>query len=55
MARVRSTMKMENAAFSKSVNWTSILLNSTLQAMDELGGGGLNLMVCQLVDWMFSK
>ena len=29
---------------------TSIGLNSTLQPMEELEGGGLNLIVCQLVD-----
>jgi hypothetical protein len=27
-----------------------VIFNSTLQAIDELGGGGLNLMVCQFVD-----
>lgn len=32
---------------------TSQALNSTLQPMDELGGGGLKRMVCQLVDWIF--
>jgi hypothetical protein len=30
-----------------------MLLNSTLQPMDEFGGGGLNRNVCQLVDWIF--
>ena len=28
-------------------------LNSTLQPIGEFGGGGLNRMLCQLVDWMF--
>lgn len=32
---------------------TSVGLNSTLQPMEELGGGGLKRMVCQLVDWIF--
>jgi len=44
---------MANAAFSKSVSWTSMLLNSTRHPIDELGGGGLNRNVCQLVDWIF--
>lgn len=48
-------MKILNAAFSKSVIWISMGLNSTLQPIGELTGGGLNLTVCQLVDWMFSK
>lgn len=52
---MRSTIKIENAAFSKSVICTSILLNSTRQPMGESTGGGLNLIVCQLVDWIFSK
>ena len=30
-----------------------MLRNSTRQPMGDLGGGGLNLSVCQLVDWMF--
>lgn len=29
--------------------------NSTLQPMSEFGGGGLNLIVCQLVDCKFCK
>ena len=33
---------------SRSV--TSVGLNSTLQPIGEQGGGGLNLIVCQLVD-----
>ena len=48
-------MKIEYAAFSYSVNWTSIGRNSTRHPIGELGGGGLNLRVCQLVDWIFSK
>ena len=32
---------------------TSIGLNSTLHPMDEPGGGGFNLMLFQLVDWIF--
>ena len=32
---------------------TSIGLNSTLHPMGESGGGGLNLMLFQLVDWIF--
>lgn len=35
--------------------FTSIGLNSTLHPMLLLGGGGLNLMVCQLVDWIFCE
>jgi hypothetical protein len=50
MARDNNTMKSENAAFSKSVIWTSMLLNSTRHPMLEFGGGGLNRSVCQLVD-----
>lgn len=46
-------MKTANAAFSKSVGWTSIDRNSTRQPMGELAGGGLKRTVCQLVDWMF--
>ena len=53
IARERSTMNTAKAAFSKSVIWTSMLRNSTRQPMGEFGGGGLNLNVCQLVDWMF--
>ena len=34
---------------------TASNLNSTLQPILSPGGGGLNLMVCQFVDWMFSK
>jgi hypothetical protein len=30
-----------------------MLRNSTRQPIDELAGGGLNLRVCQLVDWIF--
>lgn len=29
--------------------------NSTLQPISEFGGGGLNLIVCQLVDCRFCK
>ncbi len=32
---------------------TSMGRNSTLHPMSEFGGGGLNLIVCQLVDWIF--
>ena len=32
-----------------------MLRNSTRQPMGEFGGGGLNLNVCQLVDWMFCE
>ena len=55
MTLVSSTTKQTMAAFSKSVNCASQGLNSTRQPMGESGGGGLNRMVCQLVDWMFSK
>lgn len=53
MVRVNRTIKTANAAFSNSVNCTSIDLNSTRHPMVELTGGGLKRMVCQLVDWMF--
>lgn len=53
MALVRSTTNTTNAAFSKSVSCISSGRNSTRQPMLELGGGGLNRMLCQLVDWMF--
>ena len=33
-----------------NLSLTSVGLNSTLHPIEELGGGGLNLMVCQLVD-----
>ena len=49
----RSTMNTAKAAFSKSVIWTSMLRNSTRHPMREFKGGGLNLKVCQLVDWIF--
>lgn len=55
MALVNKTMNTEYAAFSKSVSWTSMLRNSTLHPMGESTGGGLNRIVCQFVDWMFSK
>lgn len=55
MARVSRTMKTAKAAFSKSVNWTSIGRNSTRQPMGEPGGGGLKRIVCQLVDQMFCR
>ena len=35
------------------MNLTSIGLNSTLHPMSEFTGGGLNLIVCQFVDWIF--
>jgi hypothetical protein len=42
--------------FSKSVNWISIVLNSTLHPIDEFWeGGGLNHKEFQFVDYMFSK
>ena len=53
IARERRTTKTENAAFSKSVICTSILLNSTLQPIGEPGGGGLKRRVCQFVDCRF--
>lgn len=34
---------------------TSMGRNSTLQPISEFGGGGLNLIVCQLVDCRFCK
>lgn len=55
IARDSKTIKIEKAAFSKSVICTSILRNSTRQPIGELGGGGLKRSVCQFVDWMFSK
>ena len=53
IARDRSTTNTTKEAFSKSVIWASMLRNSTRQPMVDFGGGGLNLRVCQLVDWMF--
>lgn len=53
ITRVNNTTKQTMAAFSKSVIWTSHGLNSTLHPMVEFGGGGLNRMVCQLVDCIF--
>lgn len=47
-------MKTENAAFSKSVIWTSMLRNSTRQPIVEFPGG-LKRTVCQLVDWIFCR
>ena len=46
-------MNTTKEAFSKSVIWASMLRNSTRQPIGDFGGGGLNLSVCQLVDWMF--
>jgi hypothetical protein len=43
-------MNIALAAFSKSVNCISQVLNSTLHPISELGGGGLNLTFCQFVD-----
>ena len=44
----KSTIK---AAFSKSVNYISIVLNSTLHPiLESLEGGGLNLIEFQFVD-----
>ena len=34
---------------------TSSGRNSTRHPMEELGGGGLNRMLCQLVDWIFCE
>lgn len=36
-----------------STGLTSIGRNSTLHPISEFGGGGLNLIVCQFVDWIF--
>lgn len=33
--------------------WTSQGRNSTLQPIELVGGGGLNRIVCQFVDWIF--
>ena len=55
MVLVRRMTNTTKAAFSKSVICTSSGLNSTLQPKVESGGGGLNLMLCQLVDWIFYK
>lgn len=46
---------MTNAEFSKQVNWTSRVRNSTRHPMTEWSGGGLNLQDCQLVDCKFYK
>ena len=47
------------SSFDSSENYFSIItsvgLNSTLQPMEELGGGGLKRMVCQLVDCIFYR
>ena len=55
----RFTIKPFNtirAVFSKSVNYISIVLNSTLQPIVEsMEGGGLNLREFQLVLCRFSK
>lgn len=53
MTRVINTRKTVYAAFSKSVSCTSIGRNSTRQPILLWGGGGLNLIVCQLVDCIF--
>lgn len=55
MTRVNSTTKHPIAEFSKSVSCSSHGRNSTRQPMEVLGGGGLKRIVCQFVDWMFSK
>ena len=52
-ACLRSPEKCEKMTPVLQVPLTSVGLNSTLQPIDELGGGGLNLIVCQLVDWIF--
>ena len=52
-AFLRSPEKREKITPVLQVPLTSVGLNSTLQPIDELGGGGLNLIVCQLVDWIF--
>ena len=49
------TQKTVNAAFSKSVNWTSIVLSSTLHPMFESAGGGFHRTEFQFVDCKFSK
>ena len=46
----RSPEKREKITPVLQILVTSVGLNSTLQPIDELGGGGLNLIVCQLVD-----
>ena len=46
----RSPEKREKITPVLQIFVTSVGLNSTLQPIDELGGGGLNLIVCQLVD-----
>ena len=50
---LRSPEKREKITPVLHILVTSVGLNSTLQPIDELGGGGLNLIVCQLVDWIF--
>lgn len=50
IARDRRTTNTANAAFSKSVGWTSIERNSTRQPIGEFTGGGLKRRVCQFVD-----
>jgi len=57
---IKFTIQPKNtvrAAFSKSVNYISIGLNSTLQPISEVSkvGGGLNLREFQFVDYKFSK
>jgi hypothetical protein len=47
MALDSKTTKTENAAFSKSVICTSIVLTSTLHPIEEFSGGGLNRTFCQ--------
>mmetsp|Transcript_12071 Transcript_12071/g.34140 ORF Transcript_12071/g.34140 Transcript_12071/m.34140 type:complete len:252 (+) Transcript_12071:488-1243(+) len=59
-ARVTRTMKAVNAAFSKSVSWTSIERNSVRQPMcgahlPSGTGGGFQRTVCQFVELMLSK
>ena len=53
--RLVKILKYFNGDFSHMLcqQFTSVGLNSTLQPMEVLGGGGLNRTVCQLVDWMF--
>lgn len=55
MTRVKSTTKHAIAEFSKSVNCSSHGRNSTRHPIGVLGGGGLKRIVCQFVDWIFSK
>lgn len=54
-------LKPERAKVEKNERFCSPWLltssgrNSTRHPMGELGGGGLNRMLCQLVDWIFCE